>query len=364
MKKITMEIVTEELKRDILSLCSQMSVSGFEGRAAGVLREKYGKDFDEIVTDAVGNHILIKRCGREDAPTALIDAHFDEIGMMVTKICEGGFLKIAPIGGLSLPVMQAADVMVYGKETLRGVIISVPPHLRQGASDTLTPMEELMVDTGYSKEALEELAPEGTPVGFPPAYSELRNGQLAGKSFDNKACAAIAIHALSKLSREELAADVALMLSCYEETSNLGGAGPGSFGLAPDYAMVIDVNLAKVPDTPTYETVPLGEGVSLSISAATDRRLTRMTQTLCEDGEIPFTRIAAPSSTGTNAVTVSLVGRGIPVVDVGLPLKNMHTYNEVISMTDAVSLCRLVKEFACSRAIAEAFGETGEELLV
>lgn len=359
-----MEIVTEELKRQILSLCACMSVSGFEGRAASELRERYGEDFDEIVTDAVGNHILIKRCGREGAPLALIDAHFDEIGMMVTEICEGGFLKIAPVGGLSLPVMQAADVIVYGKETLRGVITSVPPHLRQGSSDTLTPMEELMVDTGYPKEELEELAPVGTPIGFAPAYRELRNGQLAGKSFDNKACAAIAAYALGKLPREELAADVALMLSCYEETSPVGGAGPGSFGLSPDYAMVIDVNLARVPDTPTYETVPLGEGVSLSISAATDRRLTRMTQTLCEDGEIPHTRIAAPSSTGTNAITVALTGRGIPTVDVGLPLKNMHTYCEVISMTDAVSLCRLVEAFATSRDIAEAFGTAGEEWFV
>ncbi len=357
------EIVNEELKESILSLCACMSVSGFECRAAALLREKYGADFDEISTDGVGNHILIKRCGREGAPLALIDTHFDEIGMMVTEICEGGFLRIAPLGGLSLPVLQGADVVVYGAETIRGVITSTPPHLRHGSgSDALTALEELAVDTGYPKEELEELAPVGTPIGFAPVYSELRNGQLAGKSFDNKACAAIAAYALGGIPREELAADVALLLSCCEETT--GGARAASFGLSPDYAMVVDVNLARVPSTPAYETVPLGEGVSLSISAATDRRLTRMTQTLCEDGDIPFTRIAAPSSTGTNAVDVALTGRGIPVVDVGLPLKNMHTYNEVISMTDARSLCRLVEEFACSRAIAEAFGEAGEEELV
>ncbi len=364
MKNVKIESITEELKREILSLCSFMSVSGFEGRAAEDLRERYGEDFDEVITDAVGNHILIRRCGRVGAPMALIDTHFDEIGMMVTEICEGGFLKIAPIGGLSLPVMQAADVIVYGKETLRGVITSVPPHLRGEKGDTLSPIEELMVDTGYPIEELEELSPVGTPIGFAPVYRELRNGQLAGKSFDNKACAAVAAYALSKIPREALAADVALMLSCYEETSNLGGAGAGSFGLSPDYAMVIDVNLARVPDTPKYETVPLGEGVSLSISAATDRRLTRMTQTLCEDREIPFVRIAAPSSTGTNALAVGLAGRGIPVVDVGLPLKNMHTYNEVISMTDALSLCRLVEAFATSSALAEEFGTAGEEWLI
>ena len=64
---------------------------------------------------------------------------------------------------------------------------------------------------------------------------------------------------------------------------------------------------------------------------------------------------AAPSSTGTNAPTVNLVKGGIPVVDVGLPLKNMHTYNEIISMKDADALCTLVHEFICSEAIASAF---------
>ena len=354
---------TQKIKDAILSLCATMSVSGFEGRAAEQLRERYGAEFDEIVTDAVGNHILIRRCGRAGAPLALIDAHFDEIGMMTTSVCEGGFLKFAPIGGLSLSVLQGADVVVYGKETLRGVITSIPPHLSSGDDKKLNGIEDLAVDLGgFDKEELERLTPPGTPIGFAPAYSQLQNGLLAGKSFDNKACAAIAAYALAGIPREKLAADVALLLSCYEETSPVGGAGPGSFGLSPDYAMVIDVNLATVPDVPSYETGPLGKGVSLSISAATDRRLTRMTQTICEDEEIPHTRIAAPSSTGTNALTVQLTGQGIPTVDVGLPLKNMHTYNEVISLTDAESLCRLVEAFVCSERLADAFCGVGEEV--
>ena len=91
----------EQLKNNIVSLCSLMSVSGFEGRATQVLRDTVAKDFDEYTTDAVGNHIFWKRSGKEGAPRILIDTHFDEIGMMVTEICEGGFLKLTSIGGLS-----------------------------------------------------------------------------------------------------------------------------------------------------------------------------------------------------------------------------------------------------------------------
>ena len=99
----------------------------------------------------------------------------------------------------------------------------------------------------------------------------------------------------------------------------------------------------------------MGKGISISVSAATDRKLTEATAQLCRDKGISHCIIAAPSSTGTNAATVNLVRSGVPVVDVGLPLASMHTYNEVISMTDAKTLTALVKEFIRSESIAEGF---------
>ncbi|MBE6546120.1 MAG: hypothetical protein E7668_01605 [Ruminococcaceae bacterium] len=353
----------QELKEQILSLCGIMSVSGFEPRATEAIREKLGAAFDELTVDAVGNHLLVKRCGRAKAPLVLVDAHFDEIGMLVTELCEDGFVRVASVGGLSATVLQAADVILYGKEPVRGVVTSTPPHLKKNDEESLPEAEELLVDTGYSKERLAELVSVGTPVGFSPCYSELLGGCLAGKSFDNKACAAIAAYAIAHTPKERLAADVAFLLSSYEETSAKGGVSAATYRLQPDYAMVIDVNLATVPDVPKRETVPLGAGVSLSVSAATDRRLTAMTRALCEDRAIPHTMIAAPSSTGTNATSVNLVRGGIPVVDVGLPLRSMHTYNEVISLKDAQALCELVEAFIGSQRLADTFGYTEKEEL-
>ena len=197
-----------KLKDGIVSLCSLMSVSGFERRSSDKLRQLYGEHFDEIRSDAVGNHLFIKRCGKENAPLALVDSHFDEIGMMVTEICDDGFVKFTRIGGLSLAILQAADVVIYGKEEIRGVIISTPPHLRTGDADTLSDFEDLLIDTGYTKETLEKLITVGTPIGFLPHYSELLNGQLAGKSLDDKACAAVCIEAIIDTPKSELSADV------------------------------------------------------------------------------------------------------------------------------------------------------------
>lgn len=353
----------EVLKEDILKLCGTMTVSGFEYRATEGIREQYGESFDVIEADRVGNHILIKRCGRENAPRILIDAHFDEVGMLVSDVLEGGFLRIVNIGGIDPCIMQAADVVVYGKSELRGVVISVPPHLRGDSDGKLPPVNQLLVDVGlgWSREELEEIAPVGTPVGYAPVYSSFGKDFMAGKSFDNKACGAIAARAIIDTPREELAGDVYLCFSAREETAHSGGVAPACFAAEPDYAMVIDVNLGAAPDTPERETVEIGKGPSIAFSAATDRALTRMTVELCKKSELAHTVCAAPTSTGTNAVAVNLVEEGIPVVDIGLPLRNMHTYNEVLCLEDCETLCSLVKEFIRSTEIADRFRK--EELI-
>ena len=118
-----------DLKELIFSICSLMSISSFEETAHEDLLRLVGDNFDEVKKDAVGNLVLIKRSGINNAPKILIDTHLDEIGMMVTAINDNGMLSVTSIGGLDRSILQASDVVIYGKEKLRGVISSTPPHL-------------------------------------------------------------------------------------------------------------------------------------------------------------------------------------------------------------------------------------------
>lgn len=345
-----------ELKKLICELSSLMSITGYEDNGAEKIKEIADKYFDGYFCDNVRNQILVKKCGRENAPKIIIDTHFDEIGMYVTEIKDGGFLKVVNIGGLDTRIMQAADVIVYGKKTINAVVASTPPHLsNEKDREKLKGVDELLIDTGYSKQELEEIVSVGTPIGFKPKYTELLNSQLAGKGFDDKACAACAVKAIAEASREELAGDVYLLLSAHEETDRLGGVVCGTYTVNPDYAMVVDVNLGKTPDTKARETVEMGGGVALTLSAVTDRKLTKMTAELCEEKEIKYQKIVSAKSTGTNATALSLVSGGVPVVDVGLPLKSMHTYNEILSLDDANELVKLIGAFISNKKIAEVF---------
>ena len=164
-----------KLKSAIIELSSLCSVSGSEYRTVEKIKRIYGKSFDFITSDAVGNHILFRACGREGAPKIMIDAHYDEIGFVVTEVLDGGFLRIANIGGIDRAIMQASSVRVYGSKTIDGVIISTPPHLREG-ENKLPKIEGLLVDVGigYTKEELSLIAPIGTPISFEKKYTEVK----------------------------------------------------------------------------------------------------------------------------------------------------------------------------------------------
>ena len=344
------------LKELIISLSGVMSVSGNERRGGEELKKLIGGVFDDYKTDALGNHLFIKKCGRPNAPRILVDTHFDEIGMMVTGIKEGGFVSVTNIGGVDTRILPASEVIIYGKEPVYGVFAAKAPHLSTAADmEKLTPLSEMLIDTGYTKEELEELCPLGTPVGFKPIYADLLNDRLAGKAFDDKACGACAIFGIDAVQRRDLAGDVYFLFSAFEETG-MTGARVAGFGLRPDYALVLDVTHATVPEAKDRYLPEFGSGVAVAASPITNRRLTRMVTDLCKNGNIPFTVDACPGSTGTNANVLGISAEGIPTALCSLPLKSMHTSAEVLSLDDARALSRVVSAFIKSKEISEVFG--------
>ena len=344
------------LKELIISLSGVMSVSGNERRGGEELKKLIGGVFDDYKTDALGNHLFIKKCGRPNAPRIVVDTHFDEIGMMVTGIKEGGFVSVTNIGGVDTRILPASEVIIYGKEPVYGVFAAKAPHLSTAADmEKLTPLSEMLIDTGYTKEELEELCPLGTPVGFKPIYADLLNDRLAGKAFDDKACGACAIFGIDAVQRRDLAGDVYFLFSAFEETG-MTGARVAGFGLRPDYALVLDVTHASVPEAKDRYLPEFGSGVAVAASPITNRRLTRMVTDLCKNGNIPFTVDACPGSTGTNANVLGISAEGIPTALCSLPLKSMHTSAEVLSLDDARALSRVVSAFIKSKEISEVFG--------
>lgn len=326
-------------------LCATMTVSGYESTGQETLTRAFAPFFDRYEVDALGNYRFFLESGQKDAHLLLLDAHIDEIGMLVSELCEGGFLRFVGVGGLDRRTLSSADVTVHGCEAIRGVITSVPPHL-QSKEDaaTLPKTSSLWIDTGYTKEELEARGVHvGTPVTlYAPPY-ELREGMLCGASFDNKACCAAALAAAMRAHLPQ-GWDLCVLLSAREEISGVGSYA-AAYGLHPDAALVLDGNLARTPHTKEWETVRLGGGASISISAMTDRALTRALIDCAKAQNIPHQCIVEASGTGTNADLLSTASDGVPCAVVSLPLRHMHTPTELISTSDVDSLVSLLVAF-------------------
>lgn len=343
-----------DLKALITSLCGLYSVSGAEAASTqGAERILYDL-FDEHVTDGVGNHVFIKRCGRKNAPKILVDAHFDEIGMMVTDITEDGFVRFTNVGGVDTRILPGAKVLIYGKKTVQGIVCTMPTRLLGNDPEALPEIGQLYIDTGFGAHELKKMIAIGASIGFMPTYTSLLGDRIAGKAFDDKACGACAAHGIGAVRAEDMAGDVYFLFSAGEETSMMGAMTAGT-AICPDYAMVIDVTHASTPETADLPLASFGSGAVLDYAPMTNRAMTNMVKELMTRKEIPFTCGATGGSTGTNANRIWLTGDGVPTVLVSLPIKNMHSSTEVLDLRDAQAVADAVSAFICSAEIGEEF---------
>jgi len=347
-----------ELQTLIREMTSVVSISGFEYLAEKKIRELLESSFNEYSHSPAGSYTFIKRCKKSKesvdskVPALMIDAHFDEIGFMVTGILDGGFVKVLNLGGIDTKIMSASEVLIYGslpecKTPVKAVVASTPPHLQNGGDQNKLPaVTELLLDTGYKKETLEKMVAIGDPVGFLPEFYELMNGRFVGKGFDNKATAAIAAYAVATVNEDELDCDVILVLSSKEETT-MAGARTEAFKHSANIeaALVVDVNYGQQPDVPGDKSGKLGEGPMISFAVVTDRSLTQAVKDCTEANEINCKCIWEPTNTGTNANVIALTAEGIPTAVCSLPIKNMHTYSEELDISDAEKMAVLIQKF-------------------
>lgn len=335
----------ERLYTLVENFTSYPGVSGFEDMAFDELRA-YVESlnlFDEMGTTPVGSFYGIMRCGKENAPLVLCDAHLDTIGFVVTEICEGGFLRIAPIGGIAAKILPSAEVNIYGKKTIRGVFASKPPHLMEaGESEKKLNVTDFCVDTGLPLEELKKIVRIGTPIAFPCNLTRLLNDGLAGAGFDDRLCGASIVRALMMLDKSQLNVDVAFQFSGGEETG-YKGAMTTAYKLNPDMAIVIDVTNAFVPGAhKTREGVRAGNGGDICLSPQTNRAFTKKAIAIAQQENIPYQLSASPGGTGTNSNAVQTTRNGVPTLLVSIPLKNMHTMSEIVNMNDALNTSRLI----------------------
>ncbi len=322
--------------QDILK---KTSVSGHEGELGSFIMESFKKCRLKTETSKCGNIIGVKK-GSSDKRKVLIDAHYDQVGLIVKKI-DGPFLRIKNIGGIDYRVLPGSEVRVYGKKVLRGIFAAKPPHLlRKGETDKAISSDDLLVDTGLDEKELKDNVSPGDIVAY--NVEPFTSGKYTfGSGIDNRAGALVLLKLAEFLRDHEVRDTVVLRTTVMEETGGRGAAMEEDF----DIAVVIDATFAKQQGTKDDCVFNPDDGITLSYGPNYSRRLTKEIEEIAKKHGIKTQREVEESVRGTNAFRYAVLSGGHEVIGISYPMYNMHAPCEAVKSSLVDNMADMLMHF-------------------
>lgn len=327
--------------------------SGFETGPARRWRAEAERFADAVRVDVNGNSFASLAGGAAGTPPVMLAGHVDEIGLMVVHIDEQGYLWFEPIGGWDPQVFVGQRVTLLGRSgPVPGVVGKPAVHLLEKEDrEKVSKVHDLWIDIGASTraEAAALIRVGDAGVLLAPVVT-LPNGRLVARSLDNRIGAFVVLEALRRLAGNRPAVPVTAVATAQEEIAHSGGGGArtSATGLTPLAALVVDVTHAT--DTPGVEKkrhgeVALGGGAVLTRGAAINAGVFGLLVSVAEEEGIPYTVQAAARDTGTDADAIALSHRGIATGLVSVPIRYMHSPNELVALEDLDRAAALLAGF-------------------
>jgi tetrahedral aminopeptidase len=334
-----------DTKRFLKDICEAPGVSGYEHHVAKIVKAAFCAYADEVRQDKLGNVAFLKKGTGENRPRILLAAHMDEIGLMVTKIEEGGYLRFSSVGGIDPRTIVGQEVILYGKEELYGVIGAKPPHLMQAdEQEKGHKLEDLHIDVALPEEKVRKLVRPGDLAVIRREFLNLAGNSVAAKAFDDRAGVVVLLVCLQELERLQHSADVYAVATVQEEVG-VRGAATATYGIVPDIGIAVDVTHGEMPGVPEHETCKLGKGPGITIGPNIHPKVVGEIIRVAKEYKIPHQLEVYPGPTGTDARAIQISRGGIPTGLVSIPLRYMHTSVELMDMDDLKQAGRLLALF-------------------
>jgi endoglucanase len=324
------------------SLTEAVGVSGAEGEVRRLICDLIADHVDEWRVDVMGNLIALKKGSGAASLRVMVDAHMDEVGLMITDISSDGTLKFAAVGGLDDRTVLGKVVQIGSRKVL-GVIGAKPIHLLTGNErNNIVKKDAMRIDVGAKNKDAAGKVKVGDRAAFVTAYEEIGITAI-GKAFDNRAaCAAL----IELLRAEPYPFDVYAAFTVQEEVG-LRGAQVAAYAIQPDIALVLECTPAY--DLPNEKdvspNVTLGKGPSIYVmdsGAIQNPRLVAHIRRTAEANGIPY-QIRRPGGGGTNTGVIQRTQAGVPAATIAVPGRHAHTPAMMIHLEDYANVVRLAE---------------------
>lgn len=319
---------------DLLATITETAgAPGFENRIRTFIKNEVSPLVDEVRIDAMGNLIAVKK-GKDSSKRAMVAAHLDEIGFIVTHIDDKGFVRFHTLGGFDPKTLTAQRVIIHGKKDLVGVMGSKPIHVmspeERGKSLKTT---DFFIDLGMPKDEVEKYIEVGNPITRQRELIEMGNCVNA-KSLDNRVSVFILLEALRELKDLNVPYDVFGVFTVQEEIG-IRGAMVAGHHIEPDFSFGLDTTIAfDVPGAQAHEQITeMGKGTAIKImdgSTVCDTRMVRYMKETADKHKIKWQAEILTAGGTDTAGMQRMAKHGTIAGAISIPTRHIH---QVIEMS-------------------------------
>ena len=325
-------------------ICEAPGVPGYESRIRRIILDEVTPLVDSVEVDNMGNVITIKK-GKSSEKRAMVGAHMDEIGFMVTHIDDKGFVRFTTLGGFDAKTLTAQRVIIHGKKDVIGVMGTKPIHVMSPEERTKLPkITDYYVDLGMPKEEVEKIVSVGNPITRERELIEMGNC-VNCKSIDNRVSVFILIETLRKL--KTVPYDVYGVFTVQEEVG-IRGANVAAHTINPDFGFGLDTTIAfDLPGSQPHERVTsLGEGTAIKIMDASticDYRMVDYMKEVADKKKIKW-QTELLTAGGTDTAGIQRMGKNGAISGaVSIPTRHLHQVIEMAHKDDIDGSISLLK---------------------
>jgi len=330
-------------------------LSGYENNVRSYLIKKLKTKSLKSTTDILGNLICTLK-GDDNLPSVILFAHMDQLGFIVKKIEDNGFIRVERLGGIPEKAIASQDIVIVNNknELIKGIIGNKSHHATlQDEKYTVTPIKNIYIDAGFKnkRDVIKSGINIGSPVTYAPYYKTLSNNNVCGSSIDDRAGCAVILDVASSLTKIKKRPTVHVVFSVQEEF-NLRGILPVINSLKPDIAIQVDLTLTSdTPDMNNSSDIHLGRGPCFSLFSFHGRgtlngviphpSIVEIFEKAAKTKKINLQRSVA-SGILTDASYVQFANNGIATIDIGFPMRYSHSSREVCNLDDLINLRNLI----------------------
>ncbi len=333
------------INTDLLNIiCTTPGAPGFEKKIRDFVIKEVEPLVDELEVDNMGNVYAIKR-GVGDK-RAMVGAHMDEIGFIVTHIDDKGFIRFHTLGGFDPKTLTAQRVIVHGKKDVIGVMASKPIHVMSPEErNKVAKTKDYFIDTGMSADEVKELISVGDSITREREFIEM--GECVnGKSLDNRLAVFILIETLRELKDKTVPYDIYGVFTVQEEVG-IRGANVSALRVNPDFGFGLDTTIAfDLPGAAEHEKITrLGEGTAIKIMDASticDYRMVDYMKKTADKHQIKWQpEILTAGGTDTAGIQRMTEGGSIAGA-VSIPTRHLHQVIEMAHKDDIYGSIKLL----------------------